>query len=39
MLAKNADKNINSKLGNDSPILDLNNSAIKSLKKGNLMVL
>ena len=39
MLAKNENKNKNnnSKLGNDSPILDLNNSAIKSLiKKGNL---
>ena len=36
MLAKN-EKNKNSKLGNDSPILDLNNSAIKSLiKKGKL---
>ena len=35
MLAKNENKNNNSKLGNDSPILDLNNSAIKSLiKKG-----
>ena len=37
MLAKNENKNNNSKLGNDSPILDLNNSAIKSLiKKGKL---
>ncbi len=37
MLAKNENKNKNSKLGNDSPILDLNNSAIKSLiKKGKL---
>ena len=37
MLAKNESKNNNSKLGNDSPILDLNNSAIKSLiKKGKL---
>ena len=36
MLARN-EKNKNSKLGNDSPILDLNNSAIKSLiKKGKL---
>ena len=36
MLAKNENKN-NSKTGNDSPILDLNNSAIKSLiKKGKL---
>ena len=26
MLAKNENKNNNSKLGNDSPILDLNNS-------------
>ncbi len=35
MLAKNENKNSNSKLGNDSPILDLNKSAIKSLiKKG-----
>ena len=35
MLAKNENKNNNSKLGNDSPILDLNKSAIKSLiKKG-----
>ena len=33
MLAKNENKNNNSKLGNDSPILDLNNSAIKSLIK------
>ena len=37
MLAKNENKNNNSKLGNDSPILDLNNSAIKSLiKKGKI---
>ena len=37
MLAKNENKNNNSKLGNDSPVLDLNNSAIKSLiKKGKL---
>ncbi len=37
MLAKNENKNNNSKLGNDSPILDLNNSAIKSLiKKGKV---
>ena len=37
MLAKNENKSNNSKLGNDSPILDLNNSAIKSLiKKGKL---
>ena len=37
MLAKNENKNNNSKLGNDSPILDLNNSAIKSLiKKGKM---
>ena len=37
MLAKNENKNNNSKLGNDSPILDLNNSAIKSLiKRGKL---
>ena len=37
MLAKNENKNNKSKLGNDSPILDLNNSAIKSLiKKGKL---
>ncbi len=36
MLAKNENKN-NSKTSNDSPILDLNNSAIKSLiKKGKL---
>ena len=35
MLAKNENKNNNPKLSNDSPILDLNNSAIKSLiKKG-----
>ena len=33
MLAKNENKNNNSKIGNDSPILDLNNSAIKSLIK------
>ena len=37
MLAKNENKKENSKSGNDSPILDLNNSAIKSLiKKGKL---
>ncbi len=37
MLAKNENKNNNSKLGNDSPVLDLNNSTIKSLiKKGKL---
>ena len=37
MLAKNENKNNNTKLGNDSPILDLNNSAIKSLiKKGKV---
>ncbi len=37
MLAKNENKNNKTKLGNDSPILDLNNSAIKSLiKKGKL---
>ena len=37
MLAKNESKNNNPKLGNDSPILDLNNSAIKSLiNKGKL---
>ena len=35
MLAKTENKQIKSKSGNDSPILDLNNSAIKSLiKKG-----
>ena len=40
MLAKNENKN-NSKISNnDSPILDLNNSAIKSLiKKGKQTVL
>ncbi len=37
MLAKNENKNKNSKLSNDSPILDLNKSAIKSLiKKGKV---
>ena len=37
MLAKNENKSNNSKSGNDSPILDLNNSAMKSLiKKGKL---
>ena len=37
MLAKNENKNNNSKLGNDGPILDLNKSAIKSLiKKGKV---
>ncbi len=37
MLAKNENKNNSPKLGNDSPILDLNNSGIKSLiKKGKL---
>ena len=37
MLAKNENKNITPKLGNDSPVIDLNNSAIKSLiKKGRL---
>ena len=37
MLAKNENKNNTPKLGNDSPVIDLNNSAIKSLiKKGRL---
>ena len=37
MLAKNEIKNNRTKVGNDSPILDLNNSTIKSLiKKGKL---
>ena len=37
MLAKNENKSNNSKSGNDSPILDLNNSAMKSIiKKGKL---
>ena len=33
MLAKNENKNNTPKLGNDSPVIDLNNSAIKSLIK------
>ena len=37
MLAKNENKNNTPKLSNDSPVIDLNNSAIKSLiKKGRL---
>ena len=37
MLAKNENKKNTSKLGNDGPILDLNNSAIKSLiKRGKI---
>ena len=37
MLVKNEIKNNRTKVGNDSPILDVNNSTIKSLiKKGKL---
>ena len=37
MLANTENKQIKSKSGNDSPILDLNNSAIKALiKKGKV---